>query len=168
MSWYRSFYGSLTSRSLLFAEDKKFPLLEFSPSHTQSPRNLKKLRRLGQTGKRGQRTVLGAGRWRPSSQATQYREVEGRYASPSVGGGLECPSLLDYKDRHAQRRGGQLRSETPAQRSLGSEVSGQPKSRREGRKELLIRSIARRFLAGLRASSSRSGFSRAAGAVWLA
>lgn len=28
-------------------------------------------------------------------------EVEGRYASPSAGGGLECPSLLDYKDRHA-------------------------------------------------------------------
>lgn len=109
---------------------------------SESPR---KLRRLGQTSQHLQRKhYLG------------HRELEAKPTSrpalrsprPTCKAKCErrlgtCPSLLDYKNRHAPRRSGKLCFGTPAQRGLGSEVSGRPESCREGRREaLLVRSIS--------------------------
>lgn len=80
--------------------------------------------------------------WKPNPQAAPRREVKASLRPHCERTG-ECPSLLDYKDQHASRSGRKLRSGTPAQRSLGSEVSGRPESRREVRREaLLVRSIS--------------------------
>ena len=100
---------------------------------------LRKLRWLGQTPQRAQRTVLSA---KPTS-GTELRSRRPGCKPKCAKGTETCPSLVDYKNRHAPRRGGKLRFGTPAQGDLGSEVSGSPDSRREDRKEaLLVRSIS--------------------------
>lgn len=102
-----------------------------------SPENA---RRLGQTRRRWQRNPDGELEAKPTSRTAQ-RSQRPVY-KPKCETTSECPSLLDYNDRQASRRGGKLRFGTPAQRSLGSEVSRRPESRREVRREaLLVRSI---------------------------
>ena len=96
-------------------------------------RILRKLRRLGQTLQHSQRIVLGA---KPISSAELRNLRPGSY--PKCAKTEKCPSLLDSKHRHASRRNGNLRLGIPAQRGLGSEVSGRPESRCEGRRKALL------------------------------